>query len=133
MSDGLKSNVLSVTSTFCVLHRQSLKSGFVLIPGVTQVACVATDGSTRVQRVPALSGLSGPQNRLAFSQRTTPDQLSSKTFPVMSKLLSVGAGDPAVRPGFGDVDRPVGKPGFGRTLADRVVDEGVVGDRARCS
>ena len=96
MSDGVKSNVLSVTFTFWVIQRQSLRSGCELRPGFTQVVAVATDGSTRVHVLPALSGLTGPQNRLAFSHSTTPDQLSSKTLPVMSKELRVRTAHPTV-------------------------------------
>jgi hypothetical protein len=41
---------------------------------------LATDGWTSVQ-VPVELLAGDPQNRSAFSQRTTPDQLLVKTFP----------------------------------------------------
>src|ERR1700683_1149348 len=86
----VKLKVLWVTFTFIVRHRQSLKSGLMSIPAVAQVTMLATDGSTSVHKLPALSGLCGPQNRLEFSHRTTPDQLSVKVLPVLENSVPYG-------------------------------------------
>ena len=45
-----------------------------------------------------------PQYRLAFSQSTTPPQLSVNVLPVMAKC-SHRSGNPAVGAGLGNVDR----------------------------
>src|SRR5580698_597141 len=82
----LNEKMFLVTLTFIVRQRQSLRRGWPAIFGRLHDETFATFGSTRVHSDPALSGLSGPQNRLAFSQRTTPDQLSTNTFPVIEKV-----------------------------------------------
>src|SRR4051812_2684224 len=81
IASGLKLKTLWLTSTFWVFHRQSPYSGALLIWLLRQDCTVAASGATSVQ-APVLVFAGEPQNRLEFSQRITPPQLSMNLLPV---------------------------------------------------
>ena len=103
--DGSTAKSLPSTTTFCVFHRQSSKNGcFLIFDFVAHAETVATDGLTRVP-TPVLVLAGDPANRSAFSQATTPDQLSMNTFPETRSASLYGPFDPGVAARLGEVDR----------------------------
>src|SRR3954471_20155998 len=111
MLSGLSVKTLSCTRTFCVFHRQSLRYGWVVIVVALQVFADTTDGFTRVPD-PLLVLAGDPANRSAFSQSTTPAQLSVKTLPLISKVWLNTPGARGSLPDSEMYSAGVGKPAF---------------------
>ena len=85
--NNIPSGVQTIRGVMGVCHLLVDPHGNAVLISADTAGRMLSQAGEQARAADPLSGLTGPQNRLAFSHNTTPDQLSSKTLPVMSNEL----------------------------------------------